>query len=92
MNHVLLNLLITLSEKQPQFLINYLEINLISNLLMHVYRSNNRLLIIKLLNQLDAEQIFYQSNINEEINEELKRIKFVLNKIKDQELIETFKI
>jgi hypothetical protein len=86
-NQTLLNILNTLLIKNPSFIIDYMDMLILSNLLIHVYDQNiNKQEILKILNSFNENKKYLKIKQSSNAAEEINRLKLISKKIKDEQV------
>jgi hypothetical protein len=86
-DQTLLNILNTLLIKNPSFIIDYMDMLILSNLLIHVYDQNiNKQEILKILNSFNENKKYLKIKQSSNAAEEINRLKLISKKIKDEQV------
>jgi hypothetical protein len=86
-NKTLLEILNTLINKNPSFIIDYMDMLILSNLIIHVYDKNhNKKEILKILNSYNENKKYLKIKRSNNSIEEINRLNLITKKIEDQEI------
>jgi hypothetical protein len=92
LNKTLLEILNTLLKKNPSFIIDYMDMLILSNLIMHVYdKDHNKKEILEILNSYNENKKYFKIDRSNNSIEEMKRLNLIILKIKDQAIKDILK-